>query len=211
MTEDELKKTKARTKKSFNRIELTVIIPTVTAIIAGLIGFLTSAYVGYLNNQGTLEVERQKEKAAGELEQRKLKTSLILEAVKVGDRQKALDNLTFFIDAGFLDDEGGNIKARLDKNVLPVLPRSAGLGNLDEFIQALGRIFASEGIMHEEKGELDEAFWLYKKALYFLENVSCGHPTATQVRERIEKLPGKPAIEPCVKHPPHIIPAYIDR
>jgi hypothetical protein len=101
MTEDELKKTKARTKKSFNRIELTVIIPTVTAIIAGLIGFLTSAYVGYLNNQGTLEVERQKEKAAGDLEQRKLKTSLILEAVKVGDRQKALDNLTFLLTPVF--------------------------------------------------------------------------------------------------------------
>jgi hypothetical protein len=97
-------------EKSFSRIDLAVIIPTVTAIVAGLIGFLTNAYVGYLNNDGTLQVERQKEKAESLLEQQKFKTSLILEAIKAGDKKKAIDNLTFFIDAGFLEDPGGKIK-----------------------------------------------------------------------------------------------------
>jgi hypothetical protein len=108
-------------EKSVSRINLAIIIPAVVAIVAALMGFMATVYVGYLSNQGTLQVEQRKERAEAELEQQKFKTSLILEAVKVGDKQKALDNLTFFIDAGFLDDPGGKIKALLNKNV-PVLP-----------------------------------------------------------------------------------------
>jgi hypothetical protein len=103
-------------------LDLAIIIPTVTAVLAGLIGFITSAYVGYLNNNGTLEVEREKERAAAALETQKFKTNLILEAVKTGDRQKALDNLTFFLDAGFLDDPDDRIKKLITKNIFPVLP-----------------------------------------------------------------------------------------
>lgn len=114
------------------RTDLSIIIPTVTAIIAGLIGFLSSAYVTYLNNQGTLAVEQEKSKAESALEGQKFKTSLIIEAVKVGDKQKALDNLTFFIDAGFLDDPDGKIKGLLSRNVLPVLPDPQQLHTLEK-------------------------------------------------------------------------------
>lgn len=114
-------------KPNPSRIDLAIIIPTVTAIVAGLIGFLTSAYVSYLNNNGTLEVEREKERAEAALENQKFKTNLILEAVKTGDRQKALENLTFFIDAGFLDDPDGKIKGLISRNVLPVLPTTQTL------------------------------------------------------------------------------------
>jgi tetratricopeptide (TPR) repeat protein len=108
--------------KSQRRIDLSIVVPVVTAIVAGLIGFLSSAYVGYLTNRGSLDIEHEKQKAQLDLENQKFKTNLIIEAVKTGDRKKALDNLTFFIDAGFLDDPGGKIKRLLARDVLPVLP-----------------------------------------------------------------------------------------
>lgn len=114
----------AHEEKSVSRINLAILIPASVAVVGALLSFMASVYVGYLNNQATLEVEQKKEKAESELEQQKFKTSLILEAVKVGDKQKALDNLTFFIDAGFLVDPGGKIKSLLNKNVLPVLPNA---------------------------------------------------------------------------------------
>jgi hypothetical protein len=205
-------------EKSSSRINLTILIPALAAIFGALLSFMATVYVGYLGNQSTLEIERKKEKAESDLEQQKFKTSLILEAVKVGDRQKAIDNLTFFIDAGFLDDPGGKIKALLNKNVLPVLPKVAwSLGDDYSFDGAMagvqtiagkfGVLSAKEGDERAAKGESDAALSSYKEALGWLENTTCDDPTAKAVREKIEQLPGKPAVAPCLKRLPRFQPA----
>ena len=90
-----------RESKNRGRLDLSVVIPLMTAIIAGLIGFVSSVYVGYLNNAGTAAVEHEKSVAQVELERQKFKTSLILEAVETGDKAKAIDNLTFLSMQGF--------------------------------------------------------------------------------------------------------------
>ena len=85
------------------RLDWSIVIPLVTAIVAGLIGFVSSAYVSYTNNETSLTLEREKFKLNIELERQKFKTNLIIEAVKTGDKSKALDNLNFFLEAGFID------------------------------------------------------------------------------------------------------------
>lgn len=117
-------------------------IPLMTAIVGGVLALVGSVYVGYVNNQATVAVEREK-----------FKTSLVLEAVRVGDKQKALENLTFFVDAGFLEDPGGKIKALLDKNVLPVLPKenwkpdAYSYNGPDARTQTLTAAFSSERVV----------------------------------------------------------------
>jgi hypothetical protein len=186
----------------------------IVAIVAGALTLITSTVTSYLSNRGSLEVERVREKAQGELELQKLKTSLILEAVKVGDKQKALDNLTFFIDAGFLDDPQGKIKALLNDNVLPVLPTPKATSLDDdpnwswvrtlfpEAAAGMAKQDLSAGDASLRKGDKNEALQHYKRALTAAEAYGCGTPVAKVAREKISKLPGSLALEPCVPPPP---------
>ncbi len=185
----------------------------IVAIVAGALTLITSTVTTYLSNSGSLEVERARGKVQGELELLKLKTSLILEAVKVGDKQKALDNLTFFIDAGFLDDPQGKIKKLLNDNVLPVLPppKAASLDDdpnwgwvrslYPEAAAGLAKQDLSAGDASLRKGDNKEALRHFKKALQAAEAFGCDTPIATVAREKIRKLPGSPALEPCVPPP----------
>jgi hypothetical protein len=174
-------------------------IPLMTAIVGGVLALVGSVYVGYVNNQATVAVEREK-----------FKTSLVLEAVRVGDKQKALENLTFFVDAGFLEDPDGRIKALLNRNVSPVLPKVSWMSDgyytsdgPDVRTQTLTAAFGSErvkeGDEHATKGETEAALSSYKEALGFLEMTSCDSADAWAVRDKIRNLPNHPSIAPCFK------------
>jgi hypothetical protein len=188
-----------------SRITTAASIPLMTAIIGGVLALAGSIWVSYVNSESALVIEREK-----------FKTNLILEAVKVGDKQKALENLTFFVDAGFLDDPNGKIKGLLDRNVLPVLPKVTqsgdtysfddSVGVMQSFTKKAGLERAREGDSLAAKGEADAALVSYKAALVFLENLNCDDPAAEVVREKIGKLPGRPFIPLCDKHPPRIFP-----
>src|SRR5262249_2498276 len=73
--------------------------------------FVSNIYATHLTGASQVAVEKQK-----------LQANLIIEAVKTGDAQKAVQNLQFFLDAGFLDDPEGKIKQLIEKNLPPVLP-----------------------------------------------------------------------------------------
>ncbi|OPY93845.1 hypothetical protein A5906_16110 [Bradyrhizobium sacchari] len=53
---------------------------------------------------GSLEIERQKQAAATELARREFETKLILKAIETPDRDEAVRNLKFFLNAGFIQD-----------------------------------------------------------------------------------------------------------
>jgi hypothetical protein len=72
------------------KLDWSIVVPLLTAIAAGLIAFVSNAYVGYINNRGTTEVEHQKFVADIELERQKFRSNLIIEAVKTGDKAKQL-------------------------------------------------------------------------------------------------------------------------
>ena len=57
-----------------------------------------------------------------QLEARKVRTSLVLEAVKAPDRRTALSNLLFYIDMGLLEDPGDKLREqiRLKPETIPL-------------------------------------------------------------------------------------------
>lgn len=67
------------------------------------------------------------------LEEKKLETQLIVQAVKTGNKQQAASNLNFLVDAGLVTDTTGKIHELIDKPenssfVLPVPPEYISLG-----------------------------------------------------------------------------------
>jgi hypothetical protein len=84
-----------------------------------LIGIIAA----FITVSGNLVVTSIQGRNSLELESQKSQTSLILQAIKTGDRQKALENLKFFIDAGFIQDENNKITSLLKSGgIIPVLP-----------------------------------------------------------------------------------------
>ncbi len=59
---------------------------------------------------------------SAQLEARKVRTSLVLEAVKAPNRQVALSNLLFYIDMGLLEDPGDKLRdqIRLKPETIPL-------------------------------------------------------------------------------------------
>jgi hypothetical protein len=62
-------------------------------ITAAFLAFLGNIIVTYLEGRNALQLKREE-----------FQTSLILKAIKTGDAEVAAKNLSFFIQAGFLDD-----------------------------------------------------------------------------------------------------------
>lgn len=72
---------------------------------------------------GNILVTKQQTKATLEQERLKSQSSLILEAIKTGDTDRAATNLSFFIQLGFIDDPQGRVKAFIaNRQNVPVLP-----------------------------------------------------------------------------------------
>ena len=84
--------------------------PITTALLAGLVGLVGTMLGGALN----LQVEKKKQEG-----------SLILEAIKTGDKTTAARNLLFFSDAGLLrlsEEQMRNLRKEAGESTLPVLP-----------------------------------------------------------------------------------------
>jgi hypothetical protein len=62
---------------------------------------VSNAFVSYLTTRGQAKLEKERSTTLLELEKQKFKANLIIEAVKTGDKRRALDNLQFFVEAGF--------------------------------------------------------------------------------------------------------------
>jgi hypothetical protein len=103
--------------------------PVIVGIVAALIGFLGNVIATFLQGRSSLELERTRQGANRSLETDKFRSSLILEAIKTGDPEKAARNIEFFLAAGLLEDQSGKISLYLsEKNKIPVLPsKSPGL------------------------------------------------------------------------------------
>jgi hypothetical protein len=97
--------------KSQRKIDWNIFILLMTAIIGAVIAFISSAIVTSIEGSNQLDVERQKSENA-----------LVIEAVKTGDLNKALENLAFFVEAGFLRDPKGNLSRLISERRSPVLP-----------------------------------------------------------------------------------------
>ena len=75
----------------------------------------------------TVKLERQKFDANEKLERQKFESSVILQVIATGDTEKALKNLEFLADAGFLPDHLAQIRTLRDKpEDTPVLPARGG-------------------------------------------------------------------------------------
>ena len=74
----------------------------IVAIVAGLIGLFSNAYINYLESENTLFIEKEKLKFSIQLEGKKRHTSLILNATSQNNPQDVVKNLKFFIDIGLV-------------------------------------------------------------------------------------------------------------
>jgi len=92
-------------------INWSIVIPALAAIIGALIALLSNIYATFLSGANQIKQEQQHFRA-----------NLILESVKTGDRNKAIANLQFFLDAGFIDDPDRKITSLIQSNKYPVLP-----------------------------------------------------------------------------------------
>jgi hypothetical protein len=84
-----------------------VVVALVTAIVGGLIGFFSRAYI-----------ENRKSSAQAEIEREKSRTNIVLQILQTGDKAKALASLVFAREAGLLDDPDGKIKRLIVKSQL---------------------------------------------------------------------------------------------
>ena len=102
--------------------------PVVLGIVAALIGFLGNVIATYLQGRSSFDLEKTKHEASRLLETDKFRSSIILEAIKTGDPLKAANNIEFFLQAGFIEDQTGKISKYIAQRAnVPVLP-SAGTG-----------------------------------------------------------------------------------
>lgn len=88
--------------------------PIVTTIIAALAGLLGTGAGAILQGRANLA-----------LEQKKFESALILKAIETGDEDKAIHNLLFFIQAGFIQDPSGKIRALAKPTTVAVLPQAS--------------------------------------------------------------------------------------
>jgi hypothetical protein len=98
---------------SSSAINWSIVIPAIAAIIAALIALLSNIYATYITGTNQIALEKQR-----------LRENLTLESVKTSDKNKAIENLQFFLDAGFIDDPGGKILSLIKEKRSPVLPSS---------------------------------------------------------------------------------------
>lgn len=112
--------------------------PIVVSIVSALLG---GVLVAFINGQTNIK-----------LEEKKLQTQLIVQAVKTGDKKQATNNLKFLVAAGLLSDQSGKIKELIDAQGGSsfVLPASESI---------------SKGATAARSGELDVAIEHYIDAI----------------------------------------------
>ena len=98
--------------KHKEKIKFSPLLTTAIAAFCALLGTILGAYI---NGISSLNLERQK-----------FESNLILKAVETGDQKEAIDNLNFFVKAGFIEDSKNKISNLIKEDMVPVLPRSDG-------------------------------------------------------------------------------------
>ena len=89
-------------------------------LIAALLTALALVGQAAINRSAMLDVEKQR-----------LKSELIINAVRTGDIKEAIANLKFFIEAGFIEDPEGKIAKLVKEGRVPVLPPRSGIFSRD--------------------------------------------------------------------------------
>jgi hypothetical protein len=89
--------------------------PLLLGILAALVGFLGNIYATFLQGRSAREAEALK-----------LRSSLILEAIKTGSPSTAATNLDFLVKISYLDDPDGKIAAYIKAHGAPFLPSATG-------------------------------------------------------------------------------------
>jgi len=86
--------------------------PVTATLIVALVGLGGTGLGAFFSSRATLELQK-----------REFETKLIVKGIETGDRDVAARNLSFFVEAGFINDPEGKI-AKLAKNPSssPVLP-----------------------------------------------------------------------------------------
>jgi len=112
--------------------------PVIIGIVAALIGFLGNVVATFLQGRSSLALEQAKYEVSRSLETDKFRSSLILEAIKTGDPEKAARNIEFFLAAGFIEDQSGKIGQYLsEKTKVPVLPSTSPALSAGEPVERL--------------------------------------------------------------------------
>ncbi len=101
--------------------------PLVLAIIGASLTMLGNIAVALFNSRATIAQEKLKAENELELDKRKAKYNLILQAMATNDSALAQRNVNFFISAGLLEDPNKQIRTALDK-FNPVLPSAVVAG-----------------------------------------------------------------------------------
>ncbi len=89
------------------------------ALIAGL-ATAVGAMLTHLTSEAQLSLEREKAANAQKLERLKYDSSLLLDAARTGDPDRAAENIAFLVDAGLLSDH--NLESRLSAYLLNRVP-----------------------------------------------------------------------------------------
>jgi predicted chitinase len=123
-----------------------------TAIIAAILGFVTSSVVALIQGQSNLQLEKAKFEADQKLERIKFETGLISKGIEPKEREARLDILRFYIDAGLISDP--DITTKLDKliedkQVPQAVSSSPWEGRLD-----LGNVQSGDGYRFRGRGYL---------------------------------------------------------
>ena len=103
-----LKRIDAQRSRWNNPLTIAILAAAVAGVANAAVGWQTSYLQRNLERdraERVSELEEQKSKAALILEQRRSEAERILETIKVGDADKAANNLRFLVDTGLLTEE----------------------------------------------------------------------------------------------------------
>lgn len=117
--------------------------PIIVAFVSALFGGIV---VAMINGQSNIK-----------LEQKKLQTQLIIQAVKTGDSEQAASNLHFLVNAGLVDDPKGKIQSLINDQ-----ERSSSKS--PSFV--LPSEYISKGVSKAREGKYDEAIVSYLEAIH---------------------------------------------
>jgi hypothetical protein len=108
--------------------------------------------------EGELQLERQKQGAAGDLAGREFETKLIFKAIDTPDRKEAVRNLQFFRRAGFIQDKDEKIAGLSESEYPSITGNDPAKGSLSQYFEALqNRRFADAYALVAEARKAERA------------------------------------------------------
>jgi hypothetical protein len=121
-----------------------------TAIIAAILGFVTSSVVALIQGQTNLKLERAKFEADQKLEQIKFEPGLISKGIEPQEEESRINLLRFYIDAGLINNP--DIVGKLNKLIEEKqVPQATGFSDY-EGRRDLGNIEPGDGARFKGRG-----------------------------------------------------------